>query len=1679
MFAIESLGVESLLALLLNVSFKSILLAVTVWITLKLFRVNSVTVKHRVWTLVLGCMLVLPGIVLIAPVIGVPVTWLSDPSPINAEAVRLPTVAVLQEPLPQPAIPEISPNVVLPIQDLSPVSSVPIIEDAAFPSLPVESPSAAPEASMKPVPVGRSWSLFALGGLYALGVALLLTRIIVGFVHSRRMIHQARSIDLPACEDGSPKFDRIMESDHVLVPLTLGLWRPAVILPADWHTWDASVVQVAVAHEAEHVRRRDTWVLLATTLNAAVYWFHPLAWLLRWHINELAEQACDDEVIRTTGQRTTYAQILVDMASRLASGAARYQPTGIGMGAKPIVEERVNRILDDGRPLATRVGWFRSLLLASLIATVAIVTGGLSAVPVANAAPNTDAAGTGSKPATKEPAPVTRAPVEPAVEEPRQKTLDPETHTVTGKVVMPDGTPVADAEVRLMSWRANNTKYSTKTAQTNTEGEFLFEGLADGKHRIAAYVYAQDLSSRTKRYQGETVDVKGEPLLLKLQKVPAMKVKVVSAETQQPIPNARVRLTWTDTERDHSTDANGQVALRGLTPEAWTIEVQAKGYAEQVHTLNLTGAETGEVQAILEPGAELSGVVRDEAGDVVPQAGVSVFPSDHSGGQIEYMKTNAKGEYHFEYLPINGLRLLVSKDDYQPLQQNVVMTVAAGKRQRQDITLAKRPDGGSVQGTVVDTNGKPIAGAEISNHGNSSRDQRKTTTEIDGSFRLDNVFRSYRGHQLTVEASGYAPQQIRFTPGPQAKPGQVSITLKPGRKLFGTVVDEKGQPLKDVRVVADRLPGSAWGARKNTKTDGKGQFALDSLTTDTFLEFSKSGYSVIQNKLLPPDRDDVTITLLSEGVIRGKVVDDETGKPVSPFKVQITFSPDREPDDPSTSIISSRVDPGETFVVPNGMFRLDALTQKMPLQVTVVADGYLRSVRRRIVATTDKDAKTVEFRLKKIDKSDYLSVSGQLLNEDRNPVPGVQLRLIVAAKKRPFPRDKFPFNWEMITSGQVKRTDNVLQFLKTTSNADGRFAFPKVFPGQDIELVYWGGGVSRSRLPGIASLEPAQRSNLVVNAVAAGSVRGIIDAEKYPDISQVALSGRSGIHRGGAPKSDGSYEVRNIPPGEYQLQLYGPSTPISGSSARRTHVVKRIPVTVESGKTLMLNIGSKSKPPLQPKKKTEPALSSTVDPESKVPVTSAAAVKTPVNDNADIVITGRVTDEAGKSVAGAKLWILKHPFPDDTYQEATTDSEGNYSLFVPSGVAKPGSTSLGSVVWCHAAGRQIAAASAYGQIKRTSEKPVDFILQPASDTGFIVKTTDGTPVAGALVEPLHFRVGSYDIIPRPIREMIAATSDKNGRASLPAVGRDRLFTVQVTAAGYGIQQLRLKDSADAPAIRTFVLRPTGRLEGKLISDKPEAIRNARFYVYQEDFLGEHSSATALVKTDEEGRFVVPELAEGAIELVPSVPDNSALPLRPRVPSGLQIHAGDTTKVEITYEPTVRIRGRVQTKTDARPVAGGLVYVSYGSFRQGQQVLTDADGRFEVLALPGQVRQQLIARPDAYRDWSVERAGWQNPVNVPKNVETYDLPTLELIQNQRRVGRLLDFKNEPVAGMKVSAISGNRVYSMAPTDEQGNFSLAIPDSVKIEKFRVHPESGGAPLYATVVEESPLVLQLPAE
>ncbi|MFV1968474.1 MAG: M56 family metallopeptidase, partial [Pirellulaceae bacterium] len=154
------------------------------------------------------------------------------------------------------------------------------------------------------------WAKWLFAG-YAVGVTLLLIRFCLAVWSVHRIIKRARRIDPHGASRAV-----VLECRGVRVPLTLGVFRPCIVLPTDRSSWNDDMLAAVLAHEQAHIDRKDTLVMAIAELNRCLYWFHPLAWHLRSRLAMLAEHICDDQVVSVTGDRGRYAQHLLRVASR-------------------------------------------------------------------------------------------------------------------------------------------------------------------------------------------------------------------------------------------------------------------------------------------------------------------------------------------------------------------------------------------------------------------------------------------------------------------------------------------------------------------------------------------------------------------------------------------------------------------------------------------------------------------------------------------------------------------------------------------------------------------------------------------------------------------------------------------------------------------------------------------------------------------------------------------------------------------------------------------------------------------------------------------------------------------------------------------------------------------------------------------------------------------------------------------------------------------------------------------------------------------------------------------------------------------------------------------------------------------------------------------------------------------
>jgi len=149
----------------------------------------------------------------------------------------------------------------------------------------------------------------------------------------------------------------------VKVPVTVGFFKPIVLIPEAWHSWSPWDLRAVLAHELTHVRRADWAITVLGGLNRCLFWFNPLSWWLERKLGSLAEQASDEASITLVGDAPRYAEVLLAFAAEAKDG--RRFAGGMAM-ARLNIRARIDRILTMQRPqsgILRRAGWITIILV--------------------------------------------------------------------------------------------------------------------------------------------------------------------------------------------------------------------------------------------------------------------------------------------------------------------------------------------------------------------------------------------------------------------------------------------------------------------------------------------------------------------------------------------------------------------------------------------------------------------------------------------------------------------------------------------------------------------------------------------------------------------------------------------------------------------------------------------------------------------------------------------------------------------------------------------------------------------------------------------------------------------------------------------------------------------------------------------------------------------------------------------------------------------------------------------------------------------------------------------------------------------------------------------------------------------------------------------------------------------
>ena len=309
---------------------------------------------------------------------AVPTTWFVDAG--ESLGPEFPSLVNIVAPVHSIAAEEVAANDVAPVM----LEQTEVPAELLSPEDPISEKTApVAGAATQPSP-GIPWTSIA-GALWAAGVVVLA---FMAWRRSRTRWAEARepnvtereALWLAAEKIGTRTIPVLRIVDRSKVPSARGWWNATVLLPDGLsEELGAEELDAVLAHEAAHLKRLDNlWgaVVLAVT---ALFWFHPLVWLLRHRFYVERETACDEMVLAAGAEPGSYADAIAKVCQYATGlGAPGYLTASIG-GAN--LKRRMKHILRATPvPLLSR-SWAGAAMVVLAGTLIIPMTQGLAQAP--------------------------------------------------------------------------------------------------------------------------------------------------------------------------------------------------------------------------------------------------------------------------------------------------------------------------------------------------------------------------------------------------------------------------------------------------------------------------------------------------------------------------------------------------------------------------------------------------------------------------------------------------------------------------------------------------------------------------------------------------------------------------------------------------------------------------------------------------------------------------------------------------------------------------------------------------------------------------------------------------------------------------------------------------------------------------------------------------------------------------------------------------------------------------------------------------------------------------------------------------------------------------------------------------------------------------------------------------
>lgn len=314
----------------------------------------------------------------------------------------------------------------------------------------------------------------------------------------------------------------------------------------------------------------------------------------------------------------------------------------------------------------------------------------------------------------------------------------------------------------------------------------------------------------------------------------------------------------------------------------------------------------------------------------------------------------------------------------------------------------------------------------------------------------------------------------------------------------------------------------------------------------------------------------------------------------------------------------------------------------------------------------------------------------------------------------------------------------------------------------------------------------------------------------------------------------------------------------------------------------------------------------------------------------------------------------------------------------------------------------------------------------ASESPLVIELERGATIEGRLVWSDGTPVTSPASVTAGEGRGVGAVQVIDGAFTIRNAPRGKIMLTAQTGPPSFFRGEPVEVEAPSSGVVLRLPRP-GRIEGRVIErDTQRAI--TQFSVATEPRGGTRRGLPAKAFTADDGRFVVEDVAPGALDVVVTAPGYVL-----STTGAVEIAEGKATTLEVALERAGTIAGRVTS--GGRPVPGASLSVAEARrMRSASGKQTDANGEYVLDTVPAGSHEVTISK-SGYLSKTIS-------VNVAVGKESRG--DVELSRGRELHGRVVDGSGRGVAGADVSV----RAAARSPigfgegrtTDAEGNFKL---------------------------------------